>query len=113
MNIYVGNLSREITEEELRREFISFGKVASVTLMNDLDIGSGQGRRCGYIEMPSAQEGETAIDQLQGKAIRGRPMDIIKALPLTRNYAVDPGDEMRTSGFNRKNKNWGSKWGKA
>jgi|WetSurMetagenome_2_1015567.scaffolds.fasta_scaffold607488_2 RNA recognition motif-containing protein len=110
MNIYVGNLSSEITEEELRLEFIMFGKVTSVTLMNDLDIGSGQGRHCGYIEMPSIQEGESAIEQLQGKSIKGHQLDIIKALPLTRNYDTDNNDETKVSGFSRKNRYWGGKW---
>ena len=44
MNIYVGNLSLEVTEEELRQEFITFGEVISVTIMNDKYIGSGQSR---------------------------------------------------------------------
>ncbi len=42
MNIYVGNLSFQVTEEELRQEFMAFGDVISVTLMNDKCIGSGQ-----------------------------------------------------------------------
>ncbi len=52
MNIYVGNLSLTVTEAELRSEFIPFGTVTSVTLMNDAHFGSGQPRGYGYIEMP-------------------------------------------------------------
>ena len=44
MNIYVGNLSLEVTEEELRREFMAFGEVITVTIKNDKSIGSGQSR---------------------------------------------------------------------
>jgi RNA recognition motif-containing protein len=53
MNIYVGNLSLEMTEEELRREFMAFGEVISVTIMNDKYIGSGQSRGYAFVEMPS------------------------------------------------------------
>ncbi len=53
MNIYVGNLSLEVTEEELRREFMAFGEVISVTIMNDEYIGSGQSRGYAFVEMPS------------------------------------------------------------
>jgi RNA recognition motif-containing protein len=56
MNIYVGNLSLEVTEEELRREFMAFGEVISVTIMNDKYIGSGQYRGYGFVEMPSLSE---------------------------------------------------------
>jgi RNA recognition motif-containing protein len=71
MNIYVGNLSLEVTEDELRQAFVTFGQVTSVTLMNDQGIGSGQGRGCGYVEMPSVREGDSAIEQLQGKSLKG------------------------------------------
>ena len=49
MNIYVGNLSLETTEEELREEFTEFGEVTSVIIMNDKYIGSGQPRGYGSI----------------------------------------------------------------
>jgi RNA recognition motif-containing protein len=51
MNIYVGNLSLEVTEGELRQEFMAFGEVLSVTVMNDTYIGSGQSRRYAFVEM--------------------------------------------------------------
>jgi RNA recognition motif-containing protein len=64
MNIYVGNLSFETTEDELRKEFTKFGKVISVTIMNDKYMGSGQPRDYGYVEMASKSEGATAIANL-------------------------------------------------
>jgi RNA recognition motif-containing protein len=109
MNIYIGNLSLNITEDDLRQEFVSFGKVTSVTLMDDLDIGSGQGRRCCYVEMPSIKEGESAIEQLQGKLLKGRLMDVIKALPVTKPSHNEPGADITAQGFGRKTRNWGSK----
>ena len=85
MNIYVGNLSLEVTEEELRREFMAFGEVISVTIMNDKYIGSGQSRGYGFVEMPSVSEGQAAITVLNGKSLRRRAIDVIHALPLSDN----------------------------
>jgi len=85
MNIYVGNLSLEVTEEELRQEFMAFGEVISVTIMNDKYIGSGQSRGYGFVEMPSQSEGQAAITALNGKTLRHRTIDIIQALPLSNN----------------------------
>jgi len=56
MNIYVGNLSLDVTEKELRREFMAFGEVIAVTIMNDKYIGSGQSRGYGFIEMPRNED---------------------------------------------------------
>ena len=85
MNIYVGNLSLDVTEEELRREFMAFGEVVSVTLMNDNYIGSGQSRGYGFIGMPSVSEGQAAITALNGKTLRNRTIEVIQALPLSNN----------------------------
>jgi RNA recognition motif-containing protein len=83
MNIYVGNLSLETTEDELRREFVEFGEVISVTIMNDKYIGSGQPRGYGYVEMASKAEGATAIARLEGKKLRNRVIKVVSALPLS------------------------------
>ncbi len=83
MHIYVGNLSLEMTEDELRREFTAFGEVMSVTIMNDKYIGSGQSRGYGYVEMASKSEGATAIASLEGKRLRNRAVNVVEALPLS------------------------------
>ena len=83
MNIYVGNLSLETTEDELRNEFTEFGEVISVTIMNDKYIGSGQPRGYGYVEMASKSEGMTAIANLEGKKLRNRIVNVVEALPLS------------------------------
>jgi cold-inducible RNA-binding protein len=83
MNIYVGNLSLETTEEELRKEFTEFGEVVSVTIMNDKYIGSGQPRGYGYVEMASKSEGTVAIANLEGEKMRNRVISVIEALPLS------------------------------
>jgi len=83
MNIYVGNLSLEVNEEELKKEFTPFGQVTSVFVMNDRYIGSGQTRGYGYVVMPSHTEGMEAIYRLQGKILKNRPIQVIEALPLS------------------------------
>ena len=83
INIYVGNLPLEMTEDELREEFIVFGEVVSVNIIDDKCIGSGQQRRYAYVEMASRSEGEMAIANLEGKKMRNTIVDIIRALPLS------------------------------
>ncbi|MBC8275341.1 MAG: RNA-binding protein [Chloroflexi bacterium] len=83
MNIYVGNLSLEVTEGELRQEFMAFGEVISVTIMNDKYIGSGQSRGYAFVEMPSQSEGKAAIAALNDKALRHMTINVIEALPLS------------------------------
>ena len=83
MNIYVGNLSPQVTEEELRREFVAFGEVVSVTIMNDKYIGSGQQRGYGFVEMPSQSEGKAAVTALNDKTLKRMTINVIEALPLS------------------------------
>jgi RNA recognition motif-containing protein len=83
MNIYVGNLALEVTEEELRQEFTTFGEVIKVTIMDDKYIGSGQPRGYGFVKMPSVSEGKTAIAALNGKSFRHMVINVIEALPLS------------------------------
>jgi RNA recognition motif-containing protein len=79
MNIYVGNLSHEVTDEELRQEFEAFGKVASVNIIKDRY--SGQSRGFGFVEMATKEEGQAAIDGLKGKSLKGRELDVSEARP--------------------------------
>jgi len=83
MNIYIGNLSLEVTERELRQEFMAFGEVLSVTVMNDKYIGSGQSRGYAFVEMPSQSEGKAAIIALNDKSLRHMPISVTEALPLS------------------------------
>ncbi|OGN96185.1 MAG: hypothetical protein A2Y89_05600 [Chloroflexi bacterium RBG_13_51_18] len=85
MNIYVGNLSLETTEDELRQEFTEYGEVTSVTMMNDRYIGSGQARGYGFVKMASKSEGVAAIANLEGKTMRNRVVNVVEALPLSDN----------------------------
>ncbi|MFC1925876.1 RNA recognition motif domain-containing protein [Chloroflexota bacterium] len=96
INIYVGNLPLEMTEDELRKEFQIFGEVASVTIIDDEYAGSSQHKRYGYVEMAVKSEGETAIDNLEGKMMKGMPVSVIKALPLSNKH--EPGSTNTKSG---------------
>jgi len=101
MNIYVGNLSLEVTEEELRREFMAFGEVTTVTIMNDKYIGSGQSKGYGFVEMASVSEAQAAITALNGKTLKYRMIDVIQALPLSSNGGNGSWSHKRGSRFNR------------
>ena len=79
MNIYIGNLSREVTEEELKQEFTAFGEVTSVAIIKDKY--SGQSRGFGFVEMPSKSEGEAAIAGLKGQTLKERTLDVAEARP--------------------------------
>ena len=79
MNIYVGNLAREVTEEELRQEFGAFGQVVAVNIIKDKY--SGQPRGFGFVEMATRAEGQAAIDGLKGKLLRERTLDVGEARP--------------------------------
>jgi RNA recognition motif-containing protein len=79
MNIHVGNLSRDVTEEDLKQEFAAFGEVASVNIIKDKH--GGQSRGFGFVEMPSKTEAEAAISGLKGKTLKERTMDISEARP--------------------------------
>ncbi len=77
MNIYVGNLSYNVTEENIRTAFEAFGQVATVTLVKDKY--SGQPRGFGFVEMPDQAEAQAAIKNLNGKELLGRQLNVNEA----------------------------------
>ncbi len=79
MNIFVGNLERGTTEDELREAFEAYGQVSSVTIIKDRY--SGESRGFGFIEMPSQEEGQAAIAGMNGTELRGRPLNVNVARP--------------------------------
>jgi len=79
MNIYVGNLSYGMSEDELRDAFGAFGEVSSVKILMDRETGRSRG--FGFVEMPNQGDGEKAIAQLNGKEVGGRPLRINEARP--------------------------------
>jgi len=79
MNIYVGNLAFAITEDELRQAFEAFGKVDTATIIKDKY--SGQSKGFGFVEMPSGDEAQAAIEGLNGKDLKGRSLNVNEARP--------------------------------
>jgi RNA recognition motif-containing protein len=81
MNIYIGNLSYKVTEEDLQQTFSEFGQVASAKIITDMATGRSKG--FGFVEMPNAQEAEAAIQALNGKELKGRAINVGQAKPRT------------------------------
>ena len=81
MNIYVGNLSRDVTEDDLRQDFEAFGQVNSATVIKDRF--SGESRGFGFVEIPSKNEAQTAITEMNGKDLKGRTINVNEARPKT------------------------------
>lgn len=88
MNIYVGNLSYQASEEELRSAFEQFGEVSSASIINDRDTGQSKG--FGFVEMPTQSEGEEAIKQLNGAELGGRNIKVNEARPRPDRQARRP-----------------------
>jgi cold-inducible RNA-binding protein len=81
LNIYVGNLSYEVTEDELREEFAAFGEVASINIIKDKY--SGQSKGFAFVEMPLLSAGQAAINGLNGKMLHNRQIAVSGARPRT------------------------------
>jgi len=79
MNIYVGNLSYEVTEEDLQEAFGAHGQVESAKVIKDMYSGRSKG--FGFVEMPDNSEAEAAIEALNGKELKGRTLSVNKARP--------------------------------
>ena len=98
MKIYVGNLSFDVTEEELRTEFVAFGKVESVSIIKDKYSGRAKG--FAFVEMPSVSEGQGAITGLNGKTLKDRTLIVNAARPRSDDKGGSYGDR-RSGGFDR------------
>lgn len=81
MNIYVGNLSYEVNEEDLRQAFQAFGQITTVSVIKDKFTGQSKG--FGFVEMPAQAEAQAAIAGLNGKELKGRTLNINEARPRT------------------------------
>jgi RNA recognition motif-containing protein len=79
VNIYVGNLPFETTEESLQVQFSEFGQVASARVITDRMTGRSRG--FGFVEMPDNTEAEKAIKSLNGKEFNGRQLTVNEARP--------------------------------
>ncbi len=81
MRIYVGNLSYDTTEDELRKEFSAFGEVASVSVVTDRYSGRSKG--FAFVEMNNKAEADAAIAGLNGRAVKERTLVVNEARPRT------------------------------
>jgi RNA recognition motif-containing protein len=79
MNVYVGNLSYDLSEEDLKSAFEEYGEVTSAKIISDRYSGRSKG--FGFIEMTSDEEGKAAIEGLTGKELGGRAVVVNEARP--------------------------------
>ncbi|MFZ1683801.1 MAG: RNA-binding protein [Candidatus Zixiibacteriota bacterium] len=79
MNIYVGNMSFQTTEDNLRQAFEGFGQVSTVKIIMDRD--SGQPKGFAFVEMPAQNEATAAIAGLNGRELNGRTLNVNQAKP--------------------------------
>jgi len=96
MNIYVGNLSYSVTEEDLRQAFEEFGQVASASLIKDQS--SGQSKGFAFIEMPVKEEAQSAISGMSGKEMKGRKLTVSEARPRSDDRRGGGGAGRRPGG---------------
>ena len=94
MNIYVGNLSLETTEDDLRHAFEAFGQVRFVNIVRDRD--SGESRGFGFVGMPSKDEAQTAINEMNGKDLKGQAINVEEGRRKTPRWT---GGGRQQSGF--------------
>ena len=82
MNMYIGNLAYNVTEEDLTEAFSEFGNVESVNIIKDRF--SGQSKGFGFVDMPDNSEADKAIKALNGKDIKGRDIKVNQANQKTK-----------------------------
>jgi RNA recognition motif-containing protein len=81
MKLYVGNLDREVTKEDLIEFFKPFGELGDVVVIRDRSNNVSKG--FGFVEMPNKSEAEAAMSELKGKPLKGRNVDVNEARPKT------------------------------
>ena len=102
MKIFVGNLSYNVTEDDLRQALEDFGQVASATVI--MDEQSGRSKGFGFVEMPIQAEAQSAIEVLNGKAMKGRTITVNEARPRASDRRGEDkgGEEHRCAGGDRR-----------
>ncbi len=97
MKIYVGNLSFDVTEDELAAEFGTYGKVESIAI--PADKLSGRPRGFAFVEMASKSEAEAAIEGLNGKTVRERTIVVNESRPRTDSRGGGSYGNRRSGGY--------------
>lgn len=100
MNIYIGNLARQTSEDGLRALFVAYGEVSSVVIIKDKF--SGESRGFGFVEMPSSADAQSAIENLNETELDGRTLVVNESKPREdRRSGPGGGGERRGSGPRR------------
>ena len=99
MNIYVGNLSPDVKDENLREAFESFGEVTSAKVIKDKYTGESRG--FGFVEMATQSQAETAIKSLNGKELQGKQISVSEARPRPKEVRTSEG-QMEYRGRNKR-----------
>ena len=97
MKIYIGSLSYEVTEADLRQEFSAFGEVTSVSIITDKFSGRPKG--FAFVEMASKSDGEAAINSLNGKTLKERTIVVNEARPRTDNRSSGSYGDRKGGGY--------------
>ena len=84
MNIYVGNLPFTASEDDVRQAFAAYGTVSSVAIIKDRE--TGQSRGFAFVEMPNNDEGNAAINNMNGKPLKGRALKVNEARPREESF---------------------------
>ena len=99
MNIYVGNLSSDVTDEAIREAFASFGPVTSARVIKDKY--TGQSRCFGFVEMGMQSQAQTAIKSLNGKELLGKQLSVNEARARSNQGRMEGGRMDYSGGRNR------------
>ena len=97
VRIYIGNISREVTDDDLREAFAAFGQVESATVLKDKFTGESRG--FGFVEMLSGSEAKAAINGMNGKDLKGRTLNVNEARPREDNRGGGGGGGFGGGGF--------------
>ena len=97
MKIYVGNLSYEVTEEDLRQEFGAFGEITSVSVITDKYSGRPKG--FAFVEMASKSEAEAAMTSLNGKTLKDRTIVVNESRPRTDSRSGGSYGNRKSGGY--------------
>ena len=103
-NIFVGNLSFNTGEDELRKLFEAYGQVDRVSIMTDRETGRSRG--FGFVEMANEEEGEKAIAALNGQQVGGRKLNVNEARPKSDRPSGGGGRDRGGSGGGRGRDRW-------
>ncbi len=99
MNIYVGNLPNDATDDDLRKAFEAFGQVSTASIIKDKF--SGESRGFGFVEMPDKTQAQAAIEGLNGSSLKNRALKVNEARQREDDRRGGGGRDRRSGGGRR------------